>query len=1741
MGIITVLTVFSAEYIPAEAQINDYRDIYWLFGQSKYGITFRKSDFTAQLDSIQNPAFGIGGSAVATDPLSGDLLFYSDGNVVYDQSHQLISNYTAGLNGNTSANQPAVVTALPGQSKMYLVIANSASSGSGGSIFSAQINMNSQGNAPSPLIPGYGQMLPPVNTNLTTNASEAMIVLSNQSGTQTWLITHERNTASFLVTPISSTGVDVANRTTYNFTSDGMPAIIAASFSYSKSTGKLSVAPQDTSKNVQILDFSNLTGALTYDAPVLNSATSDVDNNPSDRYSIYDTEWSPDGSKLYISRHGSNGVDGMVYQYDINNPSVSLAAVLPGQVFRSYGLKIGPDNIIYHLYQETSGGPLKVGGILNSDSAATQVLYVPDILSNINFNGRQFPATLPYQVPDYTNFGIRRIYGNCYGTSTKYYPDILPQADSYLWDFGDGNQSDFIAPIHNYDQSGIYPVMLRASLNGKDTVFVTQIQILDSDTLVFRSETGSELPTDTTICQDETLLIDASQPPAQSITWSDPAATGTTYTVDTAGYYWAVADYGTCQSYDAINVNEYNYQLQVSNQWYFGFEAGIDFNQQPPVALTDGVMNAPEGCTAVSDRNGNILFYTDGETVYGRTGQLIGEFIGGDQTATQSVIAIPFPQDETMYYIFTTREVYNNDGSYVLSYSILDIKQTTNGDPGKIIEKNIPLYEKNTERITAIGGYGNNAVLVAHELGNNTFRLYPITQDGIDNPVLQSIGSIHSFGSEESSEGYMKFSQDGSKLAVALSQGGHNYVDLFDYTDTTMTLSNHMLIEFNELYPEYQVYGVEFSPGTNKLYVSLSGNTSRIYEIRLDSADVDFMNQTKNMLREESRRIGALQMGPDGRIYVAIDGSGTLSTISPNDDPLTPSVYNPDNFDLAGKISGLGLPNFIQNTGSGIGAPSAAVTGFCVGQETTFTGQVSSDIDNVEWMVTRPSDSTRLFTDTQPTTTYTFQQAGDYIVSYRVANRCGLDTTIVQTITIKDSPPDPTIPESFAICSGNELLEAAPAGSTGFTYLWNDGSTGRTIQVTDPGIYSVVISYTDTTLNGCTSTAESFVADGRPQFDLGPDVTVCQDDNVADLATGLNPTSYIFDWRINGTQSGVSNGSHPIDSSNPGNYSYTVYVEDNLTNCFNRDTAEITINPSPTATYTINNSTCGNNDGSVQINGQTGNSTITLYDQNGSQAGLNNLTSGTYSLVIQNQISGCSHAYNVNVADAGANLAINVNPVEACDFGSLEVQVGGATFPIDYTLTNTLNGTITSGQETDSSFVINSLDTGNYDLQITTAGSCTDFQQGIVLSRPPSAAIDVQPQYINCQTNITVDPDPNNLYPGQDYYWNGPGIQSDLQTRQLSVSSQGTFTVRAEQAGLCPTEESFEIILYEIPQVNIDVSGNGCGDAVQLIATIENRLPGTNYSYLWSYNNAVGDRITLPAPASGDSTSYNNISVDVVNQQNGCRGSDGPINVSTYQDYSVFLTSSIACENGNPVTLTANILNISSNNIDSFSWSGPQPGLNNMNSQSIDVQEEGSYQVITSWNNCERSASINVDRSPVTETNLQPFYAICPEPPANESVILEVGDFVSYTLFNETINQLVAEIEPGKYEIFEEGLYQGSGINSYGCVTVDSFGVQARCLPQVYAPNAFYPNSSIPKNQTFSIDGAYIAEDFQIIIFDRWGEPVYESKDKNFRWNGTRNGVPLPGGTYAYVIRFKSITEDDPRIYEQRGGITLIR
>ncbi|MBK9637784.1 MAG: hypothetical protein IPO63_08170 [Bacteroidetes bacterium] len=96
-------------------------------------------------------------------------------------------------------------------------------------------------------------------------------------------------------------------------------------------------------------------------------------------------------------------------------------------------------------------------------------------------------------------------------------------------------------------------------------------------------------------------------------------------------------------------------QTLEGRYWYFGNQAGLDFNSSPPTALTNGAMSAFEGCATISDVNGVLQFYTNGNMVWDKTHTPMpsGSGLNGDGTATQTAIIVPKPA--TLVHIIFSR------------------------------------------------------------------------------------------------------------------------------------------------------------------------------------------------------------------------------------------------------------------------------------------------------------------------------------------------------------------------------------------------------------------------------------------------------------------------------------------------------------------------------------------------------------------------------------------------------------------------------------------------------------------------------------------------------------------------------------------------------------------------------------------------------------------------------------------------------------------------------------------------------------------------------------------------------------------------------------------------------------------------------------------------------------------------------------------------------------------------------
>lgn len=209
---ILIFLAFFSFTVPSLAQ--DQRDQNWWFGNTSRGLQFSRPGDTARVvlrAAAGVAGYGTAGGAVASDPSTGSLLFYTDGSVVYDATHRAMPN-GAGLGGNPSANSPAVVVAIPGQPNRYYIITNDATAATAGTVRVSEVDMSLQGNniinpnIPAPALGDVGAVKAVPVANLD-NEAEAMIVIPHSNGTDFWLITQEAGTGDFNISTITAAGL----------------------------------------------------------------------------------------------------------------------------------------------------------------------------------------------------------------------------------------------------------------------------------------------------------------------------------------------------------------------------------------------------------------------------------------------------------------------------------------------------------------------------------------------------------------------------------------------------------------------------------------------------------------------------------------------------------------------------------------------------------------------------------------------------------------------------------------------------------------------------------------------------------------------------------------------------------------------------------------------------------------------------------------------------------------------------------------------------------------------------------------------------------------------------------------------------------------------------------------------------------------------------------------------------------------------------------------------------------------------------------------------------------------------------------------------------------------------------------------------------------------------------------------------------------------------------------------------
>ncbi len=352
-------------------------------------------------------------------------------------------------------------------------------------------------------------------------------------------------------------------------------------------------------------------------------------------------------------------------------------------------------------------------------------------------------------------------------------------------------------------------------------------------------------------------------------------------------------------------------QRQADN-WFFGNHAGLNFGSGTPVALPNSALSTTEGCSSFSDANGNLLFYTDGVTVYNRNHQVMpnGSGLGGNPSSTQSGLIVPNPGNPDIFYLFTVGTNAVPAGSPPnAGFKYYTVDMSADSGLGDVISGPVNLSgglsSQWTEKVTAVEADGCNGYWVI-SLVNDTFYSYYVDNTGVANSAV--ISTVNNTTSDV--RGYLKVSPDGAKLVAANMQNGTFLYD-FDVTTGQVSNGNGLNLSGN------QGYGVEFSIDSKRLYISTGsfqqGATENLYQFNLDLPDFNAINSSRYLVHSYVNTRGALQLASNGKIYWASDGSNTISVIN-NPENLGASVnYSHRSVSLGTGSSTQGLPPFIQS------------------------------------------------------------------------------------------------------------------------------------------------------------------------------------------------------------------------------------------------------------------------------------------------------------------------------------------------------------------------------------------------------------------------------------------------------------------------------------------------------------------------------------------------------------------------------------------------------------------------------------------------------------------------------------------------------------------------------------------------------------------------------------------------------------------------------------------------------------
>ncbi len=653
-----------------------------------------------------------------------------------------------------------------------------------------------------------------------------------------------------------------------------------------------------------------------------------------------------------------------------------------------------------------------------------------------------------------------------------------------------------------------------------------------------------------------------------------------------------------------------------------------------------------------------------------------------------------------------------------------------------------------------------------------------------------------------------------------------------------------------------------------------------------------------------------------------------------------------------------------------------------------------------------------------------------------------------------------------------------------------------------------------------------YVPDSISASFINSSLTGCAPLSVSFTNTSLQNCSSInsYQWNFGDPTSGNNNTSVLLNPSHlfnsPGIYTVNLIITD----CIGlKDTAKTIVNVSSGVTFSIISNVGCAVQASVAIINNPGPFYTFLWQPGGIiTPSITNQPQGNYTVTVTNTVTGCAATQTVSIIPNPnlPNITIVSPPPLTCTNTSVVLQGSSTTPSVNY---QWIAGPLSQN------YTVNA--TGIYTLVVTEQSTgCSSNATVTVVQLPilhlvASASSICFSSTVSSATAVAA----NGIGP-YTYLWNDANNQSTPTATALPL---GTYVVIVTDQGTGCVKSKI-VTVSQLPQLTVTIQTTNSSVCQRQSITL-NALTNSNppLTYSWSNN-----QITNPLQTA--IISNTNFFVTVTDK-NGCSGSASIFITALPQPDINFSASKLSGCEPLCVAFTA-----TSQTGIYYNWNfGSNNGSNTISPTKC--FNAGNYNVsltVTASNGCSTIKTINdyihVYPQPIASFIAFPNPATMLEPLVNftNTSIGASNYYWDFGLPGQAIYSY--QLNPS-YNYSNSGSYLVALVatNNYGCADTAFSYVEIEEDHTLYIPNAFTPDEN-GLNETWGPHGTGISnKDYELQVFNRWGQQIFSSNTFEDRWNGTYKGVIVKEDVYAYKLQLKFNKESKIRFFA--GHVTVLK